>query len=319
MSDLVTFGETMLRLSPTPGDRLETADSLDMRIGGAESNVAVTAQRLGLDSTWQSGLPDSPLGRRVVNELRQHGLAVDISWQTSEAARQGLYFIEPGGAPRGTDVIYDRKNAAVTTVTTDDIDVDSIRGAKAFYTSGITPALSDTLRETTAELLDAAQAANTTTAFDLNYRSKLWTPAEAKEAFDDLLPKVDVLVAAKRDAATVLGFEGDAETVARDLTAAYDFETVVVTRGEEGALAIADGEVFEQPVYEADTLDPIGTGDAFVGGLLTKLVEGESVAGGLAFGAAAAALKRTISGDVAAITRAEVERVIDAGAADISR
>ncbi|MFB6095656.1 MAG: PfkB family carbohydrate kinase, partial [Halodesulfurarchaeum sp.] len=67
---LVTFGETMLRLGAPEGERLETAEHLDVRIGGAESNVAVAAQRLGLDAVWCSRLPDSPLGRRVINPLR---------------------------------------------------------------------------------------------------------------------------------------------------------------------------------------------------------------------------------------------------------
>ena len=49
MTDLVTFGETMLRYTPPPGERLETADSFAVDVGGAESNVAVAAARLGRD------------------------------------------------------------------------------------------------------------------------------------------------------------------------------------------------------------------------------------------------------------------------------
>jgi 3-oxoacyl-[acyl-carrier-protein] synthase III len=47
MSDLVTFGETMLRLSPPGHERLETTDELEVRAAGAESNVAIAAERLG--------------------------------------------------------------------------------------------------------------------------------------------------------------------------------------------------------------------------------------------------------------------------------
>ncbi|WP_332899665.1 bifunctional 2-dehydro-3-deoxygluconokinase/2-dehydro-3-deoxygalactonokinase [Haladaptatus sp. CMSO5] len=317
MSDLVTFGETMLRLSSAPGDRLETTHSLDLRVGGAESNVAVTAQRLGLEATWLSALPDSPLGRRVVTALRQHGVSVDVVWDKNR--RQGLYFTEPGGSPRGTDVIYDREDAAVTRVTANDLDLNRIRDATVFYTSGITPALSETLRETTQELLETAHAAGTTTAFDCNYRSKLWSPAEARETITDLLALVDVLIVAKRDAKTVLDMDGDAEAIAQELHDSFDFETVVVTRGEQGALARANGETVTQSAYDADTHDPIGTGDAFVGGLLTRLVEGGPLADALAFGAAAAALKRTIAGDLATIRREEVQRVIESGSTDIAR
>jgi len=77
MADLVTFGETMLRFSPPDEARLEIADQYDVDVAGAESNVAVAAQRLGLDATWLSKLPDSPIGRKVANELRGHGVSVD--------------------------------------------------------------------------------------------------------------------------------------------------------------------------------------------------------------------------------------------------
>ena len=46
--DVVTFGETMLRLSPPGFGRLEEAVTLDVRIGGSESNTAVALARLGL-------------------------------------------------------------------------------------------------------------------------------------------------------------------------------------------------------------------------------------------------------------------------------
>ena len=68
-----------------------------------------------------------------------------------------------------------------------------------------------------------------------------------------------------------------------------------------------------------DTLDPIGTGDAFVGAFLASRIEGESVPNALEYGAATAALKRTIPGDVAVVTREEVESVMDTEGRDISR
>ena len=319
MTDLVTFGETMLRLSPPHGERLETTRSFDVQVGGSESNVAVAATRLGLDAVWLSKLPDSPLGRRVVGELRSHGVRTGVAWDDAGDARQGVYYLEFGGDPRGTNVIYDRSNAAVTTLTPEELPVEAVQEAEMFFTSGITPALSTTLAETTAALLERAAAAGTTTAFDLNYRSKLWSTAEASETCESLFRHVDVLFAAERDVREVLGREGNAVQLAHGLGTDFDFEEVVVTRGAQGAIALHDGEVDEQPVYETDTVDAIGTGDAFVGAYLARRVRGDDVPTALAYGAAAAALKRTIDGDLAVVTRAEVERVIEEGSGGISR
>jgi 2-dehydro-3-deoxygluconokinase len=314
---LVTFGETMLRLNPPSGERLETATSLEFRTAGAESNVAIAAARLGASSTWLSKLPDSPLGRRVTNEVRQHGVEPRVAW--ADGARQGAYYIEQGSVPRETTVIYDRADAAITTVSPAELDQGAIGNADVFYTSGITPALSSTLAETTATLLAAAKRAGTTTAFDLNYRSKLWSSADAKRRCESLFSDVDVLIAAERDVNTVLDRDGSAQTIATGLAADFDFETVIITRGENGALATRDGSVVDQPAFETETVDAIGTGDAFVGGYLARRLAGDDVSNSLSYAAATAALKRTIEGDLAVVTPDEVERVLENGAGGIAR
>ncbi|WP_435185073.1 bifunctional 2-dehydro-3-deoxygluconokinase/2-dehydro-3-deoxygalactonokinase [Halobellus sp. EA9] len=319
MSAIVTFGETMLRLSPPRGERLERTRALDAQQGGAESNVAVATARLGAETTWLSKLPDSPLGRRITAELRSHGVDPAVAWDDSADARLGTYYLEHGGDPRGTDVIYDRADASVTTATPDELPTAVLRDADVFYTSGITPALSPTLSDTTAALLRGARDAGARTAFDLNYRSKLWSPGEAGEGYEALFPHVDVLFAAERDVETCLGREGDPIEVANGLLRDYDFETVVLTRGENGSVAVADGEAYEQPIYDADTFDAIGTGDAFVGGYLARRTDGGSIPDALAYAAATASLKRTIDGDLAVVTPAEVEAVIDRDAGGISR
>ncbi|MFC6716515.1 bifunctional 2-dehydro-3-deoxygluconokinase/2-dehydro-3-deoxygalactonokinase [Natrialbaceae archaeon GCM10025810] len=317
MSDLVAFGETMLRLSPPGNDRLESADRFEVQAGGAESNVAVAAQRTGIDATWISKVPETPLGRRVVNELRSYGIETDVVW--SHRGRQGTYYLEHGGDPRGTNAIYDRENTAVATAEAREFDVEPIREARVFFTSGITPALSPTLRETTANLLKAARQGDTTTAFDVNYRRKLWSPDEAQNTLTKLFPGIDVLVIAARDARDVLGFEGDPRQLAHQLGSQFDFTTVVVTRGERGAIAWHDGVVHDQEAYETDTADPIGTGDAFTGAFIARRLEGADVPTALEYAAAAAALKRTIPGDVALVTREEIDAVVKEGGQEISR
>ncbi|WP_434523236.1 bifunctional 2-dehydro-3-deoxygluconokinase/2-dehydro-3-deoxygalactonokinase [Halorubrum sp. AS12] len=313
MSDIATLGETMLRLAPESGERLETAETLGFRTAGAESNVAIAASRLGADATWISKLPKSPLGRRVVNDVRRHGVTPLVEW--SNDGRQGAYYIEPGGEPRGTNVIYDRENAAVTTLMPDETPRDQIQSSSIFFTTGITPALSETLFETTQTLLQL----ETTTAFDLNYRNKLWTPEKARSAYETLLPEVDLLFAPVRDARNVLGLEGDAASISDQLRDRFNCDLTVVTRGSDGAVASTTEGIVEQETFNAETIDPIGTGDAFVGGFLSRYVKGTSIATALRWGAATAAVKRTINGDHAVITEDEVAAVTGEDRREIDR
>lgn len=316
-NDIVTFGESMLRLSPPEGDRIEVADELEFRVAGAESNVAITAARLGCNSAWLSKLRDSPLGRKVTTSIRQHGVTTDVVW--TDEGRQGTYYLEFGTEPRGTNVIYDRENAAVTTAEPSELPVERVRNATLFYTSGITPALSSTLGTTTRSLLDAARAAGTTTVFDLNYRAKLWSEETAREAYESLLPFVDILVAAERDVRSVLGREATPEELVRGLESSHDHDVVILTRGEDGAMGCAAEGIVDQPSYDVETLDPVGTGDAFLGGFLARYLEDDSFEEALDFAAATAALKRTMRGDVAVITPREVGAVQREGVDGIDR
>ncbi len=318
VTDLVTFGETMLRLSPPRGDRLETAREFDVQAGGAESNVAVGAARLGVDAAWISKLPDSPLGRRVVGELRSHGVRTGVAWADAAESRVGTYYLEHGGEPRGTDVIYDRADAAITTVDPTELPTGVFESASRFHTTGITPALSSAARETTTALLRTAGEAGVTRSFDLNYRSKLWDPATARETYESLFEHVDVLFVPRRDAREVLDREGDAIEIAHGLASEHGFDCVVVTRGSEGAIALRAGSVVEQDVFEAETHDAIGTGDAFVAGFLARRIAGGDVGDALEWAAATAALKRTVDGDLAVVTPDEVTDVVD-GSGGIDR
>jgi 2-dehydro-3-deoxygluconokinase len=243
----------------------------------------------------------------VTTAIRQHGVTTDVVW--TDSGRQGAYYLEFGTEPRETNVVYDRTDAAVTTVISEELPLDRIEEADAFYTSGITPALSPTLEATTRSLLKTAQATETTTVFDLNYRAKLWPPEAAEETYESILPAIDILIAAERDLRNILNLTGSASTMIDGLQSAYDHDVVIVTRGEEGAIARGGGKLVEQPSYETDTLDPIGTGDAFVGGFLARNLQEVSLAEALDVAAATAALKRTMRGDIAVVTPEEVERI----------
>ena len=97
--DVVAFGETMIRRSVAPGDRLETADETEMRAAGAESNVASRLVGSAGRTAWLSKLPDSPFARRIEAALRKHGVTPLVA--RGDEGRVGVYSIESGGDPLG--------------------------------------------------------------------------------------------------------------------------------------------------------------------------------------------------------------------------
>jgi len=187
MPDVITFGEAMIRLSPPNFRRLEQARSLDLQVGGAELNTAVGLARLGHTSAWVSRLTDNPLGRIIANHAREAGVSTEhVVWTKED--RVGVYFLEFGAAPRASSVLYDRKGSAIAAVAPGMVDwAKAFSGARWFHVTGITPALSPSAAAATKEALEAARRAGVGTSIDLNYRVKLWTPAEAGRCMSELM------------------------------------------------------------------------------------------------------------------------------------
>lgn len=307
VTDLVTVGEATLRFSPPQGERIETASDFAAHVGGPESNVAVAAATLGLDAAWLSKLPDSALGRRVVGDLRRGGVRTGVVW--ADTGRVATAFVERGGRTDGR-VVADRDDAAVTTMLPDDLPLGVVREAETLFVSGATPARSETLLETTATLLEVAAAADTTCAFDTRFEATGLDPETAREMYDHLLDGVDVLIVDEADAEAVFDLDGEVVPAAHSLRTRYDCEAVVVTReGCQPAIGLQGEEIYEVPPFETETRDPSGTHDAFVGGVLAGRHRGDGLKEALAEGAATAALKRTVVGDVVVGSRRDIEAI----------
>jgi len=320
--DLVTFGEAMVRFSPPALQWLEQASTLEASVGGSELNVAVLAARLGVASRWVSRLPDNALGRMIEARAREHGVDAHVEWTADGGGRVGLYFVEIGGARIGS-VLYDRAGSAISRVTPGSVDWASVfAGARWYHVSGITPALSDGAASATAESLAAAKQAGLTVSYDLNYRSKLWSAKQACTAQEPLMEHVDVLTTTAEDAHVVFGMGGDDHAeVARALQKRFEVSAVAITLRDHALAAViaADGKVHSAPRFEVESVDPIGAGDAFTGGLIVSRLEQRDWGEAVRFATATAALKHTIFGDFCLVTRNDVEQLLRGPSSRVSR
>ena len=71
---IVCFGELLLRLAAPGRELLLQSPRLDVHVGGAEANVAVSLARFGHDVAMVSAVPRNALGIAAVGELRRHGV-----------------------------------------------------------------------------------------------------------------------------------------------------------------------------------------------------------------------------------------------------
>lgn len=318
MSELVAFGEVMLRFSPPQPRRLEQATSLEVFAGGSELNTAVGAQRLGLSTTYVSCLPRTVLGDMVANRIREQGVDTShLVWR--EEGRVGLYFFECGASPRPAEVVYDRAGSAFTTLRPGEIPWSEIlAGSRVFLTTGINLPLAPQMPEVLREGLAAARASGCEVAFDLNYRSKLWPLEEAARQLRPLLAQVDILLTTDGDAQDLLGVEAeDPVAAARELSGRYGVKTVSYIysappdAGHPWEVVVVSGDqvVAAERHYPVQTVDRLGAGDAYSAGFLYGYLRRDLQAA-VEFGNAMLAWKNTVLGDFALVDLAEIEELI---------
>lgn len=324
---IVTFGETMLRLSPPGYQRFTQAGTFQAFYGGAESNCAVSLCCLGEPARHVTVLPDNDLGRACKGELARYGVDVSkITMDSGETGRIGIYFCENGASQRSSAVIYDRKNSSFSLARREDFDWnDLLQNAQGFHFTGITPALSPELAMAAMDGCKAAKRLGIPVSLDLNYRAKLWSRAQARETLTEYLPYVDLLFANNGSLHDVLGIApGDygreaTLAAARETGKHFPIPEIALTmrtphsasRNTWSAMTYRPetGESWFSRDYEMEIVDRIGAGDSFAAGLLFARRQEMDPQAAVEFAAAAACLKHTIPGDVNPATRREVENL----------
>lgn len=326
---VVTFGEIMLRLAPNGYYRFFQDDQLQATFGGGEANVAVSLANYGLDAAYVTKLPKHAIGQAAVNQLRYFG--VDTSSIVRGGDRVGIYFLEKGASQRGSVCIYDRAHSAIQEADPSEFNWKEIlQGADWFHFTGITPALGPNMVEACLDACKIAKELGVKVSCDLNYRGKLWTRAEAREAMTRLCQYVDVCISNEEDAKDVFGIEAEGSdiyggklneegyrSVARQLTEKFGFEKVAFTLrtsisasdNDWAGMLYEGGECYFSRKYHLHIVDRVGGGDSFGGGLIYALLNGYEPQAAIEFAVAASALKHTVEGDFNRVTLSEVQKL----------
>ncbi len=321
--DLLSLGEIMLRLSPPDNERITRGDTLSKQAGGAELNAITGAAMLGLRCGIISKLPANDLGIYIKNRVRQCGVSDDyLVYDESRDARLGVYYYENGAYPRKPRIVYDRKNTSVNKLKVEDYDEGMFASTRCFHTSGITLALSPQLRETAIEMIKRFKVQGALISFDVNFRGNLWTGAEAKECIESILPYVDIFFCSEETARLTFLKEGDARSIMKSFAQDYPLSIVASTqrvvhspkRHTFGSIiysAREDTYFEEAPYTDIEVIDRIGSGDAYISGVLYGLLAHEGqYQRALEYGNAISALKNTIPGDLLSTDLKEIDGII---------
>ncbi len=321
--DALVFGELLLRLSSPVNERMISGAVFEKRAGGAELNVVSGMSLLGLHTGIISKLPKNELGTYIRNNVRFCG--VDDEWliyDDSPEARLGIYYYEHGVYPRKPTVVYDRKNASINTIKPEDIPERIYHTTRLFHTSGITLALSEATRNTAEELIKKFKAAGALISFDVNFRANLWSEADAKRYIERILPYVDILFISEETSRRTFGKSGDLKEILKYFAREYNIEVLASTErkiispkkhtfGSTIYNAKEDKFYREAPYENIEVIDRIGSGDAYVSGVLFGLLAYGDCKRALEYGNAACAVKNTVLGDLPSTDKKEIDKIIE--------
>lgn len=329
------FGEIMLRLSTDVGKMILQSDRFNVNYGGGEANVLISLSHFGIDTKMITSVSNDDIGKSILRYLRSYD--IDTEFVTLSDHRTGIYYLQVGSGIRSSKVIYDRDNSAFCNMKVGDIDIaKALEDVDVFHFSGITLALSNDLRELLMQMLAYCKEHNIMVSYDSNYRAKLWSLEEAREATLKVLPYVDILSAGILDTENILLMNCELEDNHEKLKYYYDEITKTYPnikhifsshRDIESSSVnklqcnyYTDGILYLSNKINIDSIvDRVGGGDALSAGIIYSIINNKDPKYVCEFATCASALKHSILGDANLVELSDVERLMYEGVGKIAR
>jgi 2-dehydro-3-deoxygluconokinase len=341
----------MVRDTPADMERPERTRMVYISMAGSEYSLAIALSRLGIPSAYITRVPDNPYGRAVRNIAREQGVSTEHFVWAPKTEPIGRFLYEIGRTPRKNVGVYQRMYSAASKLDAGMVDWRrALQGARLFHTSGITFGLATHSGYARNYAYDAFTEAvahkpkNCLVGLDFNYRSTLWSPAQAREVMTPVLSDhVDILITSIEDMARLydmdcgqwtakqivdgdMGYaeDDDIRSFGQQLMERFRAKVVGITirypdsfeqHRWESAVMDAEGHFSRSSAIRSITLlDRLGGGDmwnaGFYYGLLTAGLSEEGLCKGLLVGDAATRIKQTLMFDLPIIDKGEVQALM---------
>ena len=249
--------------------------------GGAPMNVAYHLQKLGMPPALITRVGLDNYGKKLIQLMEREAITTDF-FQMDFELDTGKVTATPG---EGETMEYDFcKPVAWDNIQWDD-NFLALLGDAVYFVYGSLGSRSEVSRKVLYRLLEAAP----TRVFDINLRP----PHYDRAVLEHLLRGVTVLKLNLEELELLTGWFSGYNTEADRMEALqdrFDIPTVVVTRGSRGAVLLKEGVFYTHPGFRVEVADTVGSGDAFLAGLLFKIAEGTDPPAAINFASAMGAL-----------------------------
>jgi len=291
-TDLFTFGESLSVFISSDTDSVMSATKFERVTAGAEVNVAVALARLGLKAQYFSRFGNDQLGSVMLADIEGEG--VDVSLAKRVDSFTGAMVRNPGkSAP--VEISYLRKGSAASTIEPGDILDSYISSTRWLHATGITCAISESGAKTVKHALEKAAQLKIKSSFDLNIRRKLWSEDAARKVLEPLARDVELLIGGEDEYQVVFG-KVDPKQILAEVNK-RGCKIAVMTKGDQKMRFSIGGNYEEITPPKVLAVDPVGSGDAFTGGVIAGLLSGMKAEQALEQGSICGALVASMFGD----------------------
>lgn len=272
--DVLTMGRVGVDLYPEQsGVPLADVRSFAKFLGGSPTNVAVGAARYGHHAAVITKVGDDGFGVYVRRAIRDFGVD-DRYVGTDPRLRTPIVFCELF-PPDAFPILFYREPAAPDLqLTPSELDLDAVRAARIFWTTG-TGLSQEPSRSATLAALEA-RARSGITVHDLDYRATFWPSLEEAGSEQRRALALATVAVGNQDEVAVAVGDGSAEAQASRLLE-LGLELALVKLGPEGVLAAWEGGVERVPAVPVEVVNGLGAGDAFGAAVCHGLLEGWDV------------------------------------------
>ncbi|KAH6768202.1 pfkB-like carbohydrate kinase family protein [Perilla frutescens var. frutescens] len=272
---IVSFGEMLIDFVPTvSGVSLAEAPGFLKAPGGAPANVAIAVTRLGGNSAFIGKLGDDEFGHMLAGILKENGVSTG-GVNLDKGARTALAFVTLR-ADGEREFMFYRNPSADMLLTPDELNLELIRSGKVFHYGSIS-LIVEPCRSAHLKAMEVAKDEGALLSYDPNLRLPLWpSAAEAKEQILSIWDKADVIKVSD-DELSFLTDNNEVDDKAAMSLYHDNLKLLLVTLGDKGCRYYTKHFHGAIDAFRVKTVDTTGAGDSFVGALLCKIVDDQSI------------------------------------------
>lgn len=242
----VTFGETLIRDTPSDEQRLEMTRAVHLSPAGSEFTLAMVLARFGIPTAYVTRLPDNPYGWMVRDIARSQGIDTGFFVWAPKSEPIGRFLYELGRTPRPGIGWYQRMYSAASRLGPGMVNWRcALEDSRLFHASGISFGLANHSRYERNYLLEAfneaaaVKPAGCLIGLDFNFRKTLWNEEQCRQVMTPLIhDHVDIFITTIEDMAAVYGI------------GCGRYSAAEIDRGDFGELADDDLKSFAAEVGE---------------------------------------------------------------------